>query len=244
MRYRFVGRALALYEGEEGDVASDGARRTQGVRPEHPVTVQQIVAAAIAIIDAGGVEGVSMRAVAERLGVTKTAINWHVPTRQRLLELVGSAWLAAVVPPPVKGDWTVWLRALAHAYRQAAHRQPKLAALAVLGLGSGQALTIPNALLERLEECGLPPAERVDAYNMVLGATIGFVHLELSRVGDLSWIATIDPEIVPALARNIDSLAGHAFGLSTVSEPLDSSFDYLVEVVVSGVASRCANPPT
>jgi AcrR family transcriptional regulator len=68
------------------------------------LTVERIVAAAIEIADADGLEAVSMARVAERLGFTAMALYRHVSGKDELLVLMQDA---AVGPPP---EWEESLR--------------------------------------------------------------------------------------------------------------------------------------
>jgi AcrR family transcriptional regulator len=69
--------------------AGTGTRRAPGPRPG--LTVDVIVAAAIAVADAHGTAGLSMRAVAERLGVTAMALYTYVPGKRELLDVMYDA---------------------------------------------------------------------------------------------------------------------------------------------------------
>jgi AcrR family transcriptional regulator len=77
------GRSMALlWRGS--DVA--GARRVPGPKPG--LTVDAIVEEAIAVADAHGMAGLSMRAVADRLGVTAMALYTYVPGKAELIDLM------------------------------------------------------------------------------------------------------------------------------------------------------------
>ena len=59
-----------------------------GPGPKPGLSVDAIVAAAIAVADTDGLAGLSMRAVAERLGVTAMALYTYVPGKDELLDLM------------------------------------------------------------------------------------------------------------------------------------------------------------
>ena len=54
----------------------------------------RIIAAARAMVEAGGVEALSMRKLAAELGVAHTAIYWHVGGRDELVAAIIDAFLA------------------------------------------------------------------------------------------------------------------------------------------------------
>ncbi len=67
-------------------------RRGRGQRgPKPGLTVDAIVAAAIAIADAEGLEAVSMAHVAEQLGFTTMSLYRHVTSKEELLQLMWNA---------------------------------------------------------------------------------------------------------------------------------------------------------
>lgn len=82
----------------------------------------QIVAAALELLDERGLDGLTTRALADRLGVRQPALYWHFKDRQALLEAMNQAILAGVrdAPPPAPGeDWREALVRLGLRFRAA-----------------------------------------------------------------------------------------------------------------------------
>src|SRR5687767_2606640 len=72
-------------------------RRSQPSRrgPRPRLSVDDVVDAAIALADEAGLEAVSIRALAERLGVSAMTLYTYVPGKTELLDLMLDAlWLA------------------------------------------------------------------------------------------------------------------------------------------------------
>ncbi|HEX6487364.1 MAG TPA: TetR/AcrR family transcriptional regulator C-terminal domain-containing protein [Candidatus Dormibacteraeota bacterium] len=86
-------------------------RRTRG-RPR-VIDRERIVAAALEV----GLENLTMRRVAEHLGVDPSALHYHVPNRDALLEAVASTVLEVAIDdrwtPPDDASWQEWVRAFA-----------------------------------------------------------------------------------------------------------------------------------
>jgi AcrR family transcriptional regulator len=57
--------------------------------PRDTLTRESIVAAAIELLDAEGLEGLNMRALGKRLGSAATAVYWHVESKANLIALAG-----------------------------------------------------------------------------------------------------------------------------------------------------------
>lgn len=69
------------------------------------LTRDAVIQAALEILDAEGVEGLSMRGLADRLGVKAASLYWHLRDKEQLLELVAEAVLDRVVVPISPSAW-------------------------------------------------------------------------------------------------------------------------------------------
>lgn len=90
------------------------------------LTQERIVAAALALVDADGLAGLTTRRLGEALGVQAMSIYHHFPSKQHLLDALVDHALAAIVLPPAGPDPAERVRRLAYAWRAEAHRHPKL----------------------------------------------------------------------------------------------------------------------
>jgi len=75
---------------------------------------ERIVAAALAVLDEGGLDGLTLRAVATRLGVQAPALYWHVKNKQDLLDEMGtSLWRSIYSVIGALPDDTPWNEGMA-----------------------------------------------------------------------------------------------------------------------------------
>jgi AcrR family transcriptional regulator len=85
----------------------------------------EIVAAAVRIADAEGVDAVSMRRLADELGVATMTPYTHVASKDELLDLMRDAVVAEMLlPEPLPEDWRAALRAIADRTRAAFEAHP------------------------------------------------------------------------------------------------------------------------
>ncbi|HEY0180147.1 MAG TPA: TetR/AcrR family transcriptional regulator C-terminal domain-containing protein [Dokdonella sp.] len=100
----------------KGGPAPPGSRA--GLEREH------IAAAAVAVLDADGLAGLSTRRIAARLGVRSAALYWHVRDKRELLALAAETLCADMTLPSPHAPARERLRAIAHEYRRVllAHR--------------------------------------------------------------------------------------------------------------------------
>ncbi|WP_043726218.1 TetR/AcrR family transcriptional regulator C-terminal domain-containing protein [Kutzneria sp. 744] len=86
--------------------------------PRETLTRDRVVLAAVELLDAEGVDGLSMRRLGERLGSAATAVYWHVGNKENLVSLAcDRVWDELPLPDPDTLGW----RAAASAQMVEAH---------------------------------------------------------------------------------------------------------------------------
>ncbi len=74
--------------------------------PRDTLTREQIVKAAIVLLDTEGLEGLNMRSLGKRLGSAATAVYWHVGSKGNLIALAGDlVWNEISLPVLTAIDW-------------------------------------------------------------------------------------------------------------------------------------------
>jgi AcrR family transcriptional regulator len=83
------------------------------MRPD-TLTREQIVTAAIDLLDTEGLEGLNMRALGKRLGSAATAVYWHLGSKDDLVALAGDqVWNEIALPDLTAVDWRTAATSLA-----------------------------------------------------------------------------------------------------------------------------------
>ncbi len=113
---------------------SGRARRTP------PLSRERIVDAAVTLLDEHGADGLTMRRLAQLLGVTSTALYWHVRTKDDVLDLAVDRIFGEVRLPEAGADWRDDVRALTRGWRAAILGHPWAAGLI------GRPMLGPNVL--------------------------------------------------------------------------------------------------
>jgi AcrR family transcriptional regulator len=139
------------------------------------LSVDRIVQAAIAVADEEGLGSLTMRRVAERLGVGTMSIYTHVPAKAELIDVMLDTVLAEVAGPGPEpdGPWRERLERIARALRALYHRHPWLLHVATTRPPMG-----PNVIakyeheLRAVDGIGLSDVE-MDAVVTLIN---GFVH--------------------------------------------------------------------
>lgn len=215
-------RTLALLWGEAAP------QRRRG--PARSVTVEQVVDAALDLADEQGIAAVTIRAVAERVGVSAMSVYTYVPGKPELLDLMVDTRYARMSRRPWPGrPWRERLTAVAEANREllTAHRWlTEVAALSRPPLGPGVMAKYEHELAA-FDDTGLTDVE-IDA---ALSYLLGFVQSHCraahdaarattdTAMSDAEWWAANQPVLARALdpgtyprAVRIGAAAGEAAG--------------------------------
>ncbi|MEC3953740.1 TetR/AcrR family transcriptional regulator C-terminal domain-containing protein [Nocardia sp. CDC153] len=144
------------------------------------LTTADLAAAALAVIDRDGLPALTMRAVAQQLGMATMALYRYVPDRQRLEILVADAILGSIdVSPPPRTDWRERLAILLDRARAAISAHPAAVPLALRHRQTSPATTRwIEAMLTVLTEAGFTGRDRVIAQRVVVDFLLGFLQNE------------------------------------------------------------------
>jgi len=147
--------------------------------PRDTLTREQIVTAAIGLLDAEGLDGLNMRALGQRLGSAATAVYWHVGSKANLIALAGDqVWGEVALPDPDAAGWRAAACAMATSLHAILTRHPWLAQAfgSYLVFGPGKARH-DDHLLAIYEAAGFPGAQADQAasavFTFVLGNALG-----------------------------------------------------------------------
>lgn len=157
---------------------------------------EKIAVAALAVADERGIDGFTMRAVADMLGVTPMALYHHVADKAALATLLVEAAINAQPLPASTGDWredlwriAKWMRASTQAHPVVAHIRR------AYGVWTESSLQITERWLGLWQQSGLPLDKAVTAATTSSLVIVGIVAEEailagLRRPSDaqLSWL--------------------------------------------------------
>jgi AcrR family transcriptional regulator len=136
------------------------------------LTRERLVEAALGLVDEEGLEGLSMRALADRLQVKAASLYWHVRDRDELLELLADGILESVGRPRQRATWRETVQATAGALQRtvSAHKDANRILLEVPGaLGRSY---VARDLAAAFRLAGLQDAEASDVARMVMTQVI------------------------------------------------------------------------
>ncbi|MFC7385617.1 TetR/AcrR family transcriptional regulator C-terminal domain-containing protein [Sphaerisporangium rhizosphaerae] len=182
-----------------------GSRPRAAGRGGRPAVLsrERIVAAAVEILDAEGLEALTMRRLGTRLDVAAMSLYRHLPNRDALLTaLVGHLFAEAVAEPVPAVPWTEALRLFALAYRRTLLAHPDaVPLLATHPVDVDTGLTLLAGLLERFAASGVA---RQDALTAVQSVGVYVLGHALAQVGRPLGTRPAAPVADPAVAAFYD----------------------------------------
>ncbi|MER6002222.1 TetR/AcrR family transcriptional regulator C-terminal domain-containing protein [Nonomuraea angiospora] len=149
----------------------------------------QVLRAAIELLDEVGLDGLTMRRLAGRLGVQAGALYRHYPSKQALLD----AMVAHLVTPqdgpapPLDGPWDEQLRIVAIGIRELmlAHRDGARL-MATFQHAGDEAVAGFHALITALAAAGIPADRAAVAVDTVMAYVNGYTVEEQARKAE-TW---------------------------------------------------------
>ncbi|MFC9553580.1 TetR/AcrR family transcriptional regulator [Rhodococcus sp. NPDC056960] len=153
------------------------------------LTTERVLITALDIVDAEGVEALSMRRLAQALDREAMTLYRYARNKAALLDGVVELVLSELVIDPDASDWATELRGLAHNYRNLALAHPHVVPLLVtrplstpLALRPVGTLRPLEDFLELLVRTGFAPRDALRAYRLFFGFLQGHILDELQEL--------------------------------------------------------------
>jgi AcrR family transcriptional regulator len=150
--------------------ASPDTPRSRRERPAKPALSREgIVAAAVAVLRAEGLNKVTMRRLAQELDTGPASLYVYVRNTAELHAAVLDELLGTIGPVPAEGSWRERLEQVLTAYTGMLFEHPSLARSALTAWPSGpHYLNLIETLLALLDEGGVPPAQAAWGVDLLL----------------------------------------------------------------------------
>lgn len=223
---------------EESSAASGANGPRHGQRD--PLTKKRVIEAALRVLDAEGLESVTMRRVGRELGVEAMSLYNHVEDKDAILAGLCEAVLAEFEIPEGEGGLTERLRAMARAFRALLLRHPNAISLFSelrTPVTAPEALMPIEVALGTLRGAGLSEEAAVHAYRVLVGYVMGYVGQECGGLfaeprgpGGVTAVRdAIDAGRLPNLAELLPCMLG--------CDP-DEDFEVGLDIILSGLETR------
>lgn len=198
---------------------------------------ESIAAAALELIDREGLQALSMRRLADVLGVGTMTLYGYFRSKDELLDAVMDVSIVDQSALAARGSWRDRASALAREVRANLEQHPALVQIRL-----SRPLTRPRqfnwteAVLRALVDSGLPREEAARAFRTLFTYVFGYVAFSPtaaageSRAGLRAALASLPPDDYPLLTSMVDDAVAAAAG--------DEQFDHGLEILLDGIEAR------
>jgi TetR/AcrR family transcriptional regulator, tetracycline repressor protein len=211
------------------------------------LTPGTVVERAVALAEAEGLEAVTIRRLANDLGVTPMALYWHYSSKDELLDgMAASVFEAIDLSLDTTASWQEQLRALLGSILDALRAHPSTAALlSTRTVSTEQGLRATEVMLEVLRRAGFSPAEATQIARHALSTVVNLVarepgvvaREESGRLTDTQrrgrlFLESLPPERYPRLVEAAEPL-------SEGVKP-DAYFTFGLDLLLAGIEAIAA----
>jgi len=149
---------------------------------ERPLTRDELLDAALDIVDSKGLDALTMRRLAAAVGVEAMSLYYHVPHKEALLDGTVERMRSEMrLPETAPSDWADALEAIFVEYRRVLAAHPNMLPLAARRTDR----TGASGLLYLIDQ-GVAPDDAVELYQSLVAFTVGFSVLSSSLV-ETAW---------------------------------------------------------
>jgi AcrR family transcriptional regulator len=161
--------------------------------PRLPLSRERVLEAAISLADEGGIESLTMRRLAQELGVEAMSLYYYVTKKDDILDGIVDIVLSEFELPSPGEDWKAAIRKTAISAHDILVRHPWAASLMLSSTGASPARwRYMDGILGCLREAGFSPDLTDHAYHALDSHITGFTLWEVQ--------IEVDPERLPDLA--------------------------------------------
>jgi TetR/AcrR family transcriptional regulator, tetracycline repressor protein len=196
-----------------------------------------VVQAALELLNQVGIDGLTTRRLAEKLGVQSPALYWHFKSKRALLDQMAEAMLEkrSDVPIPKPGtDWHRWFAESARSFRQILLRYRDGARLHAGTPPSIKDLPSLEEKTQVLCNAGFSPAEALRALATMSHYTVGFVLEEQAALADATertgpWFPDVSVSDYRLLSAGFKVLR---------KADADTDFEYGLQMLLAGLDAK------
>ena len=146
-----------------------------------PLSRDRVLRAAVAIADAAGIGSLTMRSLAQELGVKPMALYYHVANKEEILDGIVDLVFSEIELPTANGDWRSEIVRRANSARRVLRRHPWAIGLMESRKTPGPAtLRHHDATIGTLRAAGFSVEMTAHAYALLDSYIYGFALQEVS----------------------------------------------------------------
>jgi AcrR family transcriptional regulator len=202
-----------------------------------PLSRERVLRAAIDLADSSGIESLTMRRLAQELGVEAMTLYYYVANKEEMLEGIVAIVMGEIELPSGEQDWKGALRRTAISAHDVLVRHPWASARMMTSGLTPERLAYMEGILGCLRSGGFTPWQTHLAYHALESHIVGFTL----------WLSGMAlPDDLADLASSVLGLvdaAAHPFFVEHINEHLRadhgegdvSSFEFGLDLILDGL---------
>jgi AcrR family transcriptional regulator len=209
--------------------------------PRAPLSRERVLEAAIRLADTSGIESLTMRRLAQELGVEAMTLYYYVAKKDDILSAIVDMVVSEFEIPSSGVDWKTAIRRSAISAYEVLLRHPWAANLLLSGpIVSTARLRYMDSVLGTLRRAGFSPELTDHAYHALDSHVFGFTLWQVGIAAGLdqhagsiaTFLDELDVEAYPHLAEHVeqhlqertaDDEGEFAFGLDLILDGLEAA---------------------
>jgi AcrR family transcriptional regulator len=153
--------------------------RSETTPERTPLSRGRVLDGALAVADAGGIAALTIRSIAEKLGVKPMSVYHHVANKEEILDCIVDMVFAEIELPVRGGDWRTEMHRRAISARRALNRHPWAIQLLQSRTSPGPAtLRHHDAVIGSLRGGGFSVEMTAHAFALIDSYVLGFALSE------------------------------------------------------------------
>src|SRR5215208_1311144 len=205
--------------------------------PRTPLSKERVLRAAIILADDGGIESLTMRKLAQKLGVEAMSLYHYVAKKDDILDGIVDLVISEIALPPQGAEWKAGIRELALSAHEALVRHPWACNLMWTTSISPARLRYMEAILGTLRESGFSPNLTHHAYHAldshITGFTLWQVNIpfkaeEIAELG-AAFLRELPTEEYPYVAEHTEQ------HLMPPDSEEKSEFEFGLDLILDGL---------
>ena len=212
------------------------SRSTRSARARIPLSRDRVLDAALSVADREGIDAMSMRRLAQELGVEAMTIYYHVPNKEQIVEGIVARVMGEIELPKPDGAWKPALRRMALSARDTLVRHPWATARMMSGGLTSERLRYMESILGCFRAGGFTAYQTHLAYHAIESHIVGFTLwlAGMNLPDDLSTLATdvlhqVSADEYPAFVEHIGE------HLRKARETDVGAFEFGLELILDGL---------
>lgn len=210
---------------------SNAAQRT-------PLNRERVLRAAIAVADESGLESLTMRRLAQQLGVEAMSLYRHVANKDDILDGIADLVISDIDVPPTGTGWKTAMRQRSISAHEVllAHPWATMLIPSRFNIGPGMRRYL-DATLGRLREGGFSIEGALDAWHTLDSHLYGFTLQQLGLPFKVEQAQQVSADVLPQLHAD-----EYPHVVEVITEIMrtgrEESFEFGLDLILDGLERR------